>query len=108
MSTNEFTEDKYEESVSIIGKGVKYSINPDFVAKSKVQFTTSLKTIEPYRLKALIKEDLRFHPDSLLAEIGRRLPDVDFGELERMTREMAKNGEIKSSGGRRYRKYALL
>jgi len=89
------------------GKGVKYSINPDFVAKSKVQFTTSLKTIEPYRLKALIKEDLRFHPDSLLAEIGRRLPDVDFGELERMTREMAKNGEIKANGGRRYRKYAL-
>lgn len=89
------------------GKGVKYSINADFVAKSKVQFTTTLKTIEPYRLKALIKEDLRFHPDSLLAEIANRLPDVEFGELERMTREMAKNGEIKPNGGRRYRRYSL-
>ena len=36
-----------------------------------------------------------------------KLPDVDFGELERMTREMAKNGEIKPNGGRRYRRYSL-
>ena len=77
------------------------------MARSKVQFTTTLKTMEPYRLKALIKEDLRFHPDSLLAEMAKRLPDVDFGELERMTREMAKNGEIKPNGGRRYRRYSL-
>lgn len=89
------------------GKGVKYSINPEFVANSMAQFTTSLRTIEPYRLKALIKEDLRFHPYSLLAEIGRRLPDVDFSELEKMTRDMAAAGELKTSGGRRYRKYAL-
>ena len=89
------------------GKGVKYSINADFVARSKVQFTTTLKTMEPYRLKALIKEDLRFHPDSLLAEMAKRLPDVDFGELERMTREMARNGEIKPNGGRKYRRYSL-
>lgn len=89
------------------GKGVKYSINPDFVAKSRVQFPTTLKTIEPYRLKALIKEDLKFHPDSLLSEIAKRLPDVEFSELEKMTREMAKNGEIKTSGGRRYRRYSL-
>ena len=89
------------------GKGVKYSIDPNFVAKSKVQFQTTLKTIEPYRLQALIKEDLRFHPDSLLSEIAQRLPDVEFPTLEKMTREMAKNGELKTSGGRRYRKYSL-
>lgn len=90
------------------GKGMKYAINPDFVSKSKLQFTTTLKTIEPYRLKALIKEDLKFHPKSLLAEIAKRLPDVEFVELEKMVREMAKNGEIKIIGGRRYRKYELL
>lgn len=89
------------------GKGVKYSINPDFIAKSKLQIPTTLKTIEPYRLKALIKEDLRFHPYSLLSEMAKRLPDVEFQELEKMTREMAKNGELKTTGGRRYRKYTL-
>lgn len=90
------------------GKGVKYSINSDFVAKSKVQFTTTLKTIEPYRLKALIKEDLKYYPNSLLSEIAKRLPDVDFSELERMIRAMAKNEEISHSGGRKYRRYSLL
>ena len=89
------------------GKGVKYSINPDFVAKSRVQLPTTLKTIEPYRLKALIKEDLKFHPESLLSEIAKRLPDVEYSELEKMTREMAKNEEIQTSGGRRYRRYSL-
>ena len=84
-----------------------YSINPKFVAKSKVQIPTSLKTIEPYRLKALIKEDLRFHPNSLLSEIAQRLPDVEFHELEKMTREMAKNSELNTCGGRKYRRYSL-
>lgn len=90
-----------------IGKGMKYTINPEFVANSKYQFTTTLKTIEPYRLKALIIEDLKFHPESLLSEIATRLPDVDFPELEKMVRNMAKEGEISFIGGRKFRKYLL-
>ena len=89
------------------GKGVKYTINPEFVAKSRFQFATTLKTIEPYRLKALIAEDLKFHPQSLLSEIAARLPDVNFQELEKMVRKMAKEGEINYIGGRKYRKYLL-
>ena len=77
-----------------IGKGMKYTINPEFVANSKYQFTTTLKTIEPYRLKALIIEDLKFHPESLLSEIATRLPDVDFPELEKMVRNMAKEKKL--------------
>ena len=61
---------------------------------------TPLKTIEPYRLKALIIEDLKFHPESLLSEIATRLPDVDFPELGKMVRNMAKDGEISFTGGR--------
>lgn len=89
-------------------RGVRYDINPEFVANSKIQFATTLKTIEPYRLKALICEDLRFHPNSLLSEISTRLPDVLFPELEKMVREMAKKGELKHTEGRKYRRYSLL
>ena len=89
------------------GKGVKYTINPVFVANSKMQFTTTLKTIEPYRLKALVCEDLKFHPDSSLSEIASRLPDVDYLELEKAVRLMAKDGTIKPIGGRKFRKYSL-
>lgn len=89
------------------GRGMKYEINPEFVANTKMQFPTTLKTIEPYRLKALILEDLKYHPNSLLAEMATRLPDVDYSELEKMVRTMAKDGEIAPIGGRKYRRYKL-
>lgn len=89
------------------GKGLKYSLNPAFVSKTRMQFETTLKTIEPYRLKALIYEDLRYHHNSTMSEISKRLPDVEYSELEKMVRRMVKESEIIPLGGRKYRKYAL-
>ena len=89
------------------GKGTRYRVNPKFVSEAKLQSKTSLKTLEPYTLKALIKEDLRFHPESTMAEIGSRLPDVNMKDLEAFVRKMASNGEILPIGGRKYRKYSL-
>jgi len=90
-----------------IGRGTKYEISPVFLSKTKLQSPTTLKTIEPYRLKALILEDLRFYPNSSISEIANRLPDVEFADLEKTVREMAKRGEIKPIGGRKYRKYTI-
>lgn len=89
------------------GKGARYEINPEFVASSRMQFPTTLKTIEPYRLKALIYEDLRYHPNSTMAEIANRLPDVDYTELTKMVGRMVREEKIKPIGGRKYRKYTL-
>ena len=89
------------------GKGTRYRVNPKFVSEAKLQSKTSLKTLEPYALKALIKEDLRFHPESTMAEIGSRLPDVNMKDLEAFVRKMASNGEILPIGGRKYRKYSI-
>lgn len=89
------------------GKSTKYSINPAFITNSKLQIPTTLKTIEPYRLKALICEDLKFHPKSLLSEMASRLPDVDFTQLESTVRSMAKTGELLALGGRKFRRYNL-
>ena len=89
------------------GRGAKYEINPEFVANSRMQFPTTLKTIEPYRLQALIHEDLRYHPNSTMAEIANRLPDVDYTELTKMVGKMVKKDEIIPIGGRKYRKYTL-
>lgn len=90
-----------------VGKGTKYEISPLFLNKSKFQSPTTLKTIEPYRLKALILEDLRFYPNSSIAEIANRLPDVEYNDLEKMVRKMAQEGEIIPIGGRKYRKYSV-
>lgn len=89
------------------GKGTQYFISPNVVANSKTNVVTSLKTIEPYRLRALILEDLRFHPDSRWSDVANRLPDVDADELQRTIRKMALNGDILSTASRKYRRYRL-
>ena len=68
---------------------------------------TSLRTIEPYRLRALILEDLRFQPDSLWSEITMRLPDVREEELQRTVRKMALDGAIIGAASRKFRKHRL-
>lgn len=89
------------------GKGSFYKINPKLIANSKANKKTTLKTIEPYRLKALIIEDLKVHPMSMMEDIAHRLPDVDFVDLQSMVRGMASSNEIQHDSSRRYRRYYL-
>ena len=72
-------------------KGTTYFINPKLIANSNANIKTSLKTIEPYALKALIIEDLKYHPQSLISEIAERLPDVERNELQKMLYSMVGN-----------------
>ena len=89
------------------GKGTKYYVNPTIISDSKANIQTTLKTIEPYRLKELIRQDLKYHSNSLISEISQRLPDVPFKEIQRMVRTMALEGELIPVGGRKYRRYRL-
>lgn len=89
------------------GKGTKYYVNPDIISNSRANIRTTLKTIEPYRLKELILQDLKYHPKSLVSEMSERLPDVSFTELQKQVRKMASNGELSFEGGRKYRRYSL-
>lgn len=89
------------------GKGTKYFVNPVIITNSKANIQTTLKTIEPYRLKELIRQDLRYHPKSLVSEMSVRLPDIPFSELQKKVRKMAIDGELVYEGGRKYRRYSL-
>lgn len=89
------------------GKGTKYYVNPDIISNSRANIRTTLKTIEPYRLKELILQDLKYHPKSLVSEMSERLPDVSFEELQKQVRKMAANGVLSYEGGRKYRRYSL-
>ncbi len=89
-------------------KANEFLVNPKLLANSKATIKTSLKTIEPYRLEALIIEDLRLHPDSLRAEINERLPDADVNDIKKALYLMVKKGLLSTSGGKTYRKYKLV
>ena len=90
------------------GKGTKYFVNPDIISNSKANIRTTLKTIEPYRLKELILQDLKYHSHSLISEMSERLPDIPLLELRKYVRKMAADGELAYEGGRKYRRYSLL
>ena len=91
-----------------IGKGNTFLVNPKLIQNSKANIKTSLKTIEPYRLRALIEEDLRTYPNSLISEIHKRLPEIDKKELQRIMYKMVDKGIIKPEGGKTYRRYILI
>jgi ATP-dependent DNA helicase RecG len=90
------------------GKGTKYFVNPEIISNSKANIQTTLKTIEPYRLKELILQDLRYHPKSMISEMNVRLPDIPFKDLQSKVRKMTMDGELSYEGGRKYRRYSLL
>ena len=88
-------------------KANEFLVNPKLIANSKTTIKTSLKTIEPHRLEALIEEDLRLNPDSLRSDVHSRLPDVDMDDIQKTLYSMVKKGIVSTSGGRTYRKYKL-
>jgi ATP-dependent DNA helicase RecG len=90
-----------------IKKGNSFLINPKIIANSKANIKTSLKTVEPHRLMALIEEDLRLNPKSMKSEIQQRLPDMPEKDLQKYLYAMVKSGKILSEGGKTYRKYDL-
>lgn len=90
------------------GKGCRYVLNPNLTINAKSNIPTTLKTIEPYRLRALILEDLKYHPWSTTSQISNRLPDVEYSDLQKVIRSMAQDKEISIRGGRKFREYNLL
>jgi len=90
-----------------IKKGNEFLINPKIIANSKANIKTSLKTIEPHRLRALIEEDLRLHPNSKSSEIQSRLVDISIKEIRKYLFLMLKEGVIMSEGMKKAKSYLL-
>lgn len=87
-------------------KGVRFYVNPQLIKNSKANLKTSLKSLEPYALKALILEDLRQHPDSKISEITSRLPEVDFKEVRKLVYSMV-DKELTVDGANKNRSYRI-
>lgn len=87
-------------------KGVRFYVNPLLIKNSKANLKTSLKSLEPYALKALILEDLRQYPDSKISEITSRLPEVDFKEVRKLVYSMV-DKELTVDGANKNRSYRI-
>lgn len=89
-----------------VKKGSYFQINPTLLRNAKSNIVTTLKTIEPHVLKALIKEDIRMHPMSKISDIAIRIPDVDIKEIRKQLYDMI-GTDIEKEGTRFDSKYYI-
>jgi ATP-dependent DNA helicase RecG len=88
-------------------KGTQYLLNPLLYNKAKLDITPSLKTMEPYMLEALIKEDLRYNGISSMRAIQKRMQDVPESDIQRTVYKLAADKEITPLGAKKDRVYEL-
>jgi ATP-dependent DNA helicase RecG len=89
------------------GKGTAYIINPKLIHAAKANVRPTLRTIEQHRLRALIEEDLKRHPDSERVQIQERLPDVEERDIRKALFALVDAGIVIAGPGRKHRKYRL-
>jgi len=89
-------------------KGTSYIIDPELIHAAKANVKPTLRTMEDHRLRALIEEDLKRHPDSERVQIQTRLPDVDPRDVVKALKALTKDGVVTPGPGRKHRKYRLV
>jgi ATP-dependent DNA helicase RecG len=90
-----------------IKKGTAYLLNPELFAQAKLDIIPSLKTLEPYKLEALIIEDLKYNGESKLSEIKSRISEVPEKDIQKAVYKLAKENVLQVLGGNRNRSYKL-
>lgn len=88
-------------------KGTHYLLNPKLFEQAKLDIKPSLKTMEPHVLEALITEDIKYNPNSKMAEIQKRLNGANKKDIQRAVYKLVKNKEIETGGSLKYRTYRL-
>ena len=90
-----------------IRKGTEYLLNPALFSQAELDITPSLKTIEPYKLEALITEDLKYNGRSKIADIQNRLNEAPKADIQKTLYKMVDKNMLVTQGAKRNRTYDL-
>jgi ATP-dependent DNA helicase RecG len=89
-------------------KGTMYFVDAKLLRKLEFQGKTTLKTIEPHRLRELVLSDLRRYPDASISEIHSRIgTEIALRDLRRELYHLAESGEIRIKGTKRWARYSI-
>ena len=89
-------------------RGKEYRVNASVLKQSDYKGTTSLKRIEPYRLRELIIEDLKIYECSGVRDIHQRIGiEIPYKKVLEQIKAMLTDGTIESEGKNRWIKYKL-
>ena len=87
-------------------KGTEYFINPEFLRQLGFKGKTNLKTIEPYRLRELILQDLKVYPHSSIGLIQERIgKEISIRRIREQLQELMKQGLVDKKGSLRHTQY---
>jgi ATP-dependent DNA helicase RecG len=89
-------------------KGTQYLLNPKLFEQASLEIEPSLKTMEPYILEALIKEDLKYNAKSSLGDIKKRLKGVPEKDVQKTVYKLVDDGELVGIGAKKNRRYDLV
>ena len=94
---------------SVHSKSKEYQVNPLLLKSSQFMGKTSLKRIENYRIKELIKEDLKIYKVATAAEIQKRIgEEIPSKKIWKQLQALVKEGHIRKLGSNRWLKYELV
>ena len=89
-------------------RGVEYRVTPQLLRDSDFKGKTTLKRIEPHRLRELILEDLKLYGPTSIRNINLRIgEEIPHKTIQRMLKNLIKSGLVASSGATLGMKYFL-
>ncbi|PKP48618.1 MAG: hypothetical protein CVT92_15960 [Bacteroidetes bacterium HGW-Bacteroidetes-1] len=89
-------------------KATEYMLNPELFAKAKLDLKPNLITIEPYKLEALIVEDIKYNGKSKMKDIQNRLKEIPEHRIQKTVYQMVDKQILTVEGAKRNRTYSLF
>lgn len=89
-------------------RATRYFVPPALLKAVDLDLKTTLKRVQPHRLRALILEDLERYPGSSSSDIHERIgPEINARTLKRAIDALIQAGEVVPSGKKRWTRYRL-
>ena len=80
---------------------------PDLLREAGLDGVTTLKRVQPHRLRTLVLEDLERYPRSSISEVHRRVGlEIPARTLKRCLDGLIAEGQVEGTGERRWRRYS--
>lgn len=90
-------------------QATRYFVSPMLLKGEGLEGKTTLKRVEPHRLRALIVEDLARYAGSSSSDVQRRTaPELAQRTIRRALEELVDQGQVRFEGDKRWRRYWLI
>ena len=90
-------------------KTTRYFVPPELLREAGLDKLTTLKRVQPHRLRALIIEDLERFPESSISDLQRRIgPEIQTRSIKRALDQLVDEKALSATGERRWRRYRVV